>query len=130
MLVALAPLLGAVLIAISRLEDYRHDIWDVSAGSILGLSMAFYSYRRYFPSPWSRGAGEPYDAVHEHEVSRLGRWQREDEEAVVRDAEDFELDELVENKHENEGDSDGEMSGRQVHREERQPLNATGTGIT
>src|ERR1700712_1810321 len=36
-LLALIPLLGAALIAISRCEDYRHDVYDVAVGSILGL---------------------------------------------------------------------------------------------
>lgn len=48
-LVSLAPLLGAALIAISRCEDYRHDVYDVTIGSTLGMSIAMFSYRRYFP---------------------------------------------------------------------------------
>ncbi|KAL8655140.1 MAG: hypothetical protein Q9226_003164 [Calogaya cf. arnoldii] len=34
-LLALVPLIGAALIAISRCEDYRHDVYDVTVGSIL-----------------------------------------------------------------------------------------------
>lgn len=49
-LIALAPLLGAALIAISRLEDYRHDVFDVTCGSLLGILVAYFSYRRYYPS--------------------------------------------------------------------------------
>lgn len=59
-LVALAPLVGAALIAISRLEDYRHDVFDVTVGSALGITMAYCSYRRYFPSLRSSKCGEAF----------------------------------------------------------------------
>lgn len=59
-LLALWPLLGAALIAISRLEDYRHDVYDVTIGSILGMSMAYFSYRRYFPALRSNRCEEPF----------------------------------------------------------------------
>lgn len=48
-LLALSPLVGAALIAISRLEDYRHDVYDVTIGSILGITIAYFSYRRHYP---------------------------------------------------------------------------------
>ena len=48
-LLALAPLVGAALIAISRCEDYRHDVYDVTIGSLLGILIAYFSYRRYYP---------------------------------------------------------------------------------
>lgn len=63
-LITLAPLIGASLIAMSRLADYRHDVFDVTVGSILGMLVAWFSYRRYYrplkhpqchvpyPSPW------------------------------------------------------------------------------
>lgn len=38
------------MVAISRLDDYRHDIYDVTCGSILGLLVAYFCYRRYYPS--------------------------------------------------------------------------------
>ena len=45
------PALGALLIALSRTEDYRHDIYDVSVGSVLGILITYYSYvRDPFPS--------------------------------------------------------------------------------
>lgn len=49
-LIAMAPLLGAAMIAISRCEDYRHDVYDVTIGSLLGMSLGYFSYRRYYPS--------------------------------------------------------------------------------
>lgn len=36
-LFCLTPLLGALMIAISRCEDYRHDVEDVCVGSVLGF---------------------------------------------------------------------------------------------
>ncbi|PFH60119.1 hypothetical protein XA68_11447 [Ophiocordyceps unilateralis] len=48
-LLCLLPLIGATLIAISRCEDYRHDVYDVCCGSALGMSVAYWSYRRHWP---------------------------------------------------------------------------------
>lgn len=59
-LLALAPLIGAALIAISRCEDYRHDVYDVTIGSILGMSVAYFSYRRYYPGLRSTQCDMPF----------------------------------------------------------------------
>lgn len=59
-LLALTPLVGALLIAISRVEDYRHDVWDVTAGGLLGAVLALAAYRRFYPSLWARGCETPY----------------------------------------------------------------------
>ncbi|CAG8019624.1 unnamed protein product [Penicillium nalgiovense] len=47
-LLTFCPLLCALLIAISRLDDYRHDVWDVTCGGLLGLLVSWFSYRRYY----------------------------------------------------------------------------------
>lgn len=60
MLVCIAPLVAAFLIAASRLEDYRHAVADVSAGSILGLLITYLNFRRYYPSLSSEDCSEPY----------------------------------------------------------------------
>lgn len=57
----LAPLLGALMIALSRLEDYRHGVYDITCGSILGILTAYFCYRRYYPSIWSAHCDVPYD---------------------------------------------------------------------
>ncbi|EGW30104.1 diacylglycerol pyrophosphate phosphatase [Spathaspora passalidarum NRRL Y-27907] len=44
------PSLGALLIALSRTEDYRHHFVDVIIGSLIGISVAYWSYFRLFPS--------------------------------------------------------------------------------
>ncbi|KAK4128043.1 acid phosphatase/Vanadium-dependent haloperoxidase [Parathielavia appendiculata] len=55
-----APLLGATMIAISRCQDYRHDVWDVSVGALLGLTVTYWSYRRYWPRLGSGRCDEPF----------------------------------------------------------------------
>ncbi|KAK9389939.1 phosphatidic acid phosphatase type 2/haloperoxidase [Lipomyces mesembrius] len=48
-MLAILPLFGALIIALSRIEDYRHHITDVLFGGILGALVAWYSYRKFFP---------------------------------------------------------------------------------
>lgn len=57
--IALQPALGAALIALSRTEDYRHHFVDVVLGSCLGMSMAYWAYRRNFPELTSPIAFKP-----------------------------------------------------------------------
>lgn len=59
-LLCLTPLVGAALIAISRCEDYRHDVYDVCCGSLLGMVVAYWSYRRHWPHLTSPECDEPY----------------------------------------------------------------------
>ncbi|KOS21748.1 putative diacylglycerol pyrophosphate phosphatase 1 [Escovopsis weberi] len=58
-LVCLAPLLGALLIAISRCQDYRHDVYDVTVGCAIGMAVAYWSYRRHWPPLSSPVCDEP-----------------------------------------------------------------------
>ncbi|KAK3315792.1 phosphatidic acid phosphatase type 2/haloperoxidase [Apodospora peruviana] len=55
-----APLLGATMIAISRCQDYRHDVYDVCIGALLGWTVTYWSYRRYWPRLSSSRCDEPY----------------------------------------------------------------------
>lgn len=50
----------------SRLQDYRHDVYDVTCGSILGLVIAILIYRCYYPSLNSPDCHGPY-----HPIDRL-----------------------------------------------------------
>lgn len=59
-LLALTPLIGAALIAISRTEDYRHHVYDVTVGSVLGMLIAYFSYKRYYPGLSSSCCSDPY----------------------------------------------------------------------
>ncbi|KAL9000698.1 MAG: hypothetical protein Q9169_000734 [Polycauliona sp. 2 TL-2023] len=92
-LLALAPLIGAVLIAISRCEDYRHDVYDVTVGSILGISIAYFSYRRYYPSLKMRHCDLPFPSRAQANGMEDGSGKRKDEEARVGAAEEEEDEE-------------------------------------
>lgn len=79
-LVALAPLIGAALIAMSRLADYRHDVYDVTVGSVLGMVVAFFSYTRYYPSLRSSRCDTPYPSRADLTTPGL---KMKDEEAML-----------------------------------------------
>ncbi|KAF8471276.1 phosphatidic acid phosphatase type 2/haloperoxidase [Kalaharituber pfeilii] len=59
-LIAILPAFGALAIAVSRTEDYRHDVYDVTSGGVIGSAVAYYSYQRYFPALTSPNCDEPY----------------------------------------------------------------------
>lgn len=89
-LVCLTPLLGATWIAISRCQDYRHDVYDVTVGALLGWTVAYWSYRRYWPRVSSSRCHEPYAGPPAAEgrggeaVPGYGRL-RDEEEALTAD---------------------------------------------
>ncbi len=116
-LVALAPLVGATLIAISRLEDYRHDVYDVTTGSILGMLVAYFSYRRYYPMLNSPYCDEPFPSRAEW-ASKNGFGKLKDEEARIGSAERFDVDDM---------EDDGEhMSLRDASRERGRFIGSSG----
>jgi diacylglycerol diphosphate phosphatase / phosphatidate phosphatase len=39
---------------------YRHDVYDVTYGSLLGIGIAYFSYRRYYPRLRSPKCDEPF----------------------------------------------------------------------
>jgi diacylglycerol diphosphate phosphatase/phosphatidate phosphatase len=105
-LLAVSPLIGAALIAISRCEDYRyvlchvcdtiksnhvcsHDVYDVTCGSILGMSVAYFSYRRYYPRLHSSKCDEPFPS--RESSFNAGFAKIKTDEEAVRGPEDFEL---------------------------------------
>jgi diacylglycerol diphosphate phosphatase/phosphatidate phosphatase len=60
--IVLVPTLGAALIADSRIMDARHHPFDVLSGSLLGIVVAWCSYRQYFPPVseyWKKGRAYP-----------------------------------------------------------------------
>jgi diacylglycerol diphosphate phosphatase/phosphatidate phosphatase len=88
-LIFIAPLMGALMIAISRCEDYRHDVYDVTCGSILGMSIAYFSYRRYYPELHSSRCDEPFAsraAMYNDGFSKV-----KNDEEVARSAREFEV---------------------------------------
>ncbi|KAF8243647.1 acid phosphatase/Vanadium-dependent haloperoxidase, partial [Wilcoxina mikolae CBS 423.85] len=58
--VAALPSVGAALITISRTEDYRHDVWDVSTGTAIGVVCAVFCYRRYFRGLAEKACDVPF----------------------------------------------------------------------
>ncbi|KAH9872887.1 hypothetical protein J1614_005281 [Plenodomus biglobosus] len=96
-LVALAPLLGAALIAISRCEDYRHDVYDVSVGSVLGMAVAHYTYRRYYPALRSKACATPYPNPADDGYGKV-----KDDEERARGVQEFELEDIDEEDEERE----------------------------
>ncbi|ODQ81772.1 hypothetical protein BABINDRAFT_32396 [Babjeviella inositovora NRRL Y-12698] len=68
-ILAWVPSFGAALIAISRTEDYRHHFVDVILGSILGMSIAWWSYRRCFPEVTRLDSHIPYIVAQELSLS-------------------------------------------------------------
>jgi diacylglycerol diphosphate phosphatase/phosphatidate phosphatase len=85
-LLCLLPIIAAAGIAISRTEDYRHDAYDVTAGSLLGITVAYVSYRRYFPTLTSGLCDSPIP----RRTDSMPLKQR-DEEVAVHDGGEFEL---------------------------------------
>ena len=92
-LVSLAPLIGAAMVAMSRLADYRHDVYDVTCGSLLGISIAYFSYRRYYPSLKRAKCDEPYPSRAEY--TQTGAGKLGDEEQHLRDTEEYSLEDFT-----------------------------------
>ena len=90
-LLALAPLIGAILIAISRLEDYRHDVYDVTVGSVLGFLVAYFSYSRYYPGLKSPNCDTPFPSRAEY-ATKNGYGKLKDEEARIGSSRSFSAD--------------------------------------
>ncbi|KAL9021809.1 MAG: hypothetical protein Q9185_001044 [Variospora sp. 1 TL-2023] len=100
-LAALAPAVCAAMIAVSRCEDYRHDVYDVTVGSALGFTIAYLSYRRYYPALKSRRCDAPYASRAETtEKKNRGKGMLDEEGRVGDDVHDEEEgEEGQENEH-------------------------------
>jgi len=108
MLLAIAPLLAAALIAISRLEDYRHDVFDVTVGGTLGFIVMYTIYRRYYPSLSSKRCDTPYAAPKFDDEDGVHR-KRSDEELGasnfgLEDIDDSEEDRMLSSQNVRPGD--------------------------
>ncbi|MCJ1309804.1 hypothetical protein MMC25_003465 [Agyrium rufum] len=124
-LLVLIPLLGALLIALSRLADYRHDVYDVSAGSLLGAYVAYFTYRRYYPSLKVLRCDVPHPSrlvVAKREEGRVGRVGRKirDEEWADGGQEGRVAEDAEGNGYEDESAVDGAVG------EESVPLRSMG----
>jgi hypothetical protein len=69
--ILLIPIATASLISISRTMDYRHHATDVIAGGIIGLLIAWYAYRQYYPSLAAENCHRPYSPRIAHEDAHI-----------------------------------------------------------
>lgn len=71
-------------------NTYSHDVYDVTCGSILGISLAYFSYRRYFPRLHSSKCHEPYPSREAAFNQGFGKIKN-DEETEVGRAREFDV---------------------------------------
>ena len=87
--ITIIPFTGAALIALTRVTDYRHHATDIIAGSLLGLGLAYFSYRLYYPPlehPQAHKAYSPRIPAEEDPID--GENVYGDEEAYIRQGSD------------------------------------------
>eukprot|EP01112_Ceratiomyxa_fruticulosa_P012545 TRINITY_DN3478_c0_g1_i3.p1 TRINITY_DN3478_c0_g1~~TRINITY_DN3478_c0_g1_i3.p1 ORF type:complete len:140 (-),score=15.74 TRINITY_DN3478_c0_g1_i3:35-454(-) len=72
-LVMIGPIAIAFLVAVSRTIDYHSNFVDIVAGSILGISIATFSYFLNFPSLMSEDCDMPKDRIMENRKQRRNR---------------------------------------------------------
>ncbi|KAI8353603.1 phosphatidic acid phosphatase type 2/haloperoxidase [Mortierella sp. GBAus27b] len=58
--ILVVPVLTAMLIAISRVQDYRHAAFDVTWGSIIGIVFGTFAYHQYYPALTARKSHVPH----------------------------------------------------------------------
>jgi diacylglycerol diphosphate phosphatase / phosphatidate phosphatase len=135
-LVTFAPLVGAMLIAMSRMADYRHDVYDVSVGSLLGALIAYFAYRRYWRPLRDTRCHEPLPSpLTDLEARRaVGRKPSppKDEEEQIQTAGEFDLEDFTEDEAErglldNSGNSSPTELGKQ-RGEDVDPGGGSGSG--
>ncbi|GJM93644.1 hypothetical protein PR202_ga10218 [Eleusine coracana subsp. coracana] len=83
--IVLMPLLLAVMVAISRVDDYWHHWQDVCTGGILGLVVASVCYLQFFPPPSDEKGFWPH-AHFRFIIERERERERERESQTLRDA--------------------------------------------
>uniref|UniRef100_A0ACD5VJW6 Uncharacterized protein n=1 Tax=Avena sativa TaxID=4498 RepID=A0ACD5VJW6_AVESA len=67
--ILLLPLLSAALVAVSRVDDYRHHWQDVCTGGILGLVVTSLCYLQFFPLPCDESGVWPHAYIrHVHNL--------------------------------------------------------------
>ncbi|KAF9204033.1 hypothetical protein BGZ49_005772 [Haplosporangium sp. Z 27] len=58
--VLIIPVLAALLVAITRVQNYRHAAIDVTWGAIIGIIFAIFAYHQYYPTLTSAKSHIPY----------------------------------------------------------------------
>lgn len=78
------PLMAATLVAVSRTMDYRHHATDVIAGGLLGLTVAYWSYKLYYPPLGHAQSHKPYSPrIPSEQLTGAGEERYQDEEDEV-----------------------------------------------
>jgi diacylglycerol diphosphate phosphatase/phosphatidate phosphatase len=74
-------------------DEDRHDVYDVTCGSILGMSVTYFTYRRYYPKLHSPKCDEPFPSRETSFNEGFGKLKN-DEEATVRGAREYDVEGL------------------------------------
>lgn len=71
LLISITPLFLAMLVALSRLDDYHHHYADVFCGSLIGICFACLGYRQYYPSLSSKCSHRSYAELKLHDLAEF-----------------------------------------------------------
>lgn len=71
LLPVILPLLLATFIAVTRVDNYWHHWFDVFAGGLLGLFVAYFCYRQHYPSLFDVEGSSPYPHMQRHSAQPL-----------------------------------------------------------
>lgn len=74
---------------VEKTDHVRHDVYDVTCGSIIGMSIAYFSYRRYYPRLHSSKCDEPYPSRATSFNEGFGKLKNDEETAAIRPARAF-----------------------------------------
>eukprot|EP00249_Psilotum_nudum_P004785 c18283_g1_i1 orf=344-1273(+) len=72
LIIVFLPVLGALLVGLSRVDDYWHHWQDVFAGALLGLTLAVLCYRQFFPALHDVNCMGPFIYAHVEENTQSG----------------------------------------------------------
>ncbi|TXT11683.1 uncharacterized protein COLE_02093 [Cutaneotrichosporon oleaginosum] len=83
--ILLIPVSASTLVSVSRTMDYRHHATDVIAGAVIGIIVAWWSYRQYYPSLGASKSWRPYEPriSRDTELQTHGRTASRDEHALL-----------------------------------------------
>ncbi|GKT91460.1 PAP2 superfamily protein [Colletotrichum tofieldiae] len=84
---------------LSRALDYRHDVYDVCVGSLLGYLIAYWSYRRHWPRLTSRECHEPHPYPGSDPKAGWNRLRDEEEAGDSRTDVGYEMTQLSSQRH-------------------------------
>ena len=58
-MLSMVPLIVAIFVAISRVDDYRHDFDDITVGAMIGAAFGVYCWLLNYPPPTSNSSAIP-----------------------------------------------------------------------